>query len=193
MDRLAAAARPGQGAQTLAATPGSVKQKASVVTLTLFDVRAAQASGVPLGETMHATGRDAELLERSLREVSGDGRYRLQRIAMPLLAWLGHPTGGGEGLVWSLFAVGVLALLLGHARPLVGQDEHEVLGRHVADVGAALVQLEQEIGFARHVDAIEAALSSAARLAWTVLIAGHAMSGHRCLSRSRILGAPQLG
>ncbi len=40
-------------------------------------------------------------------------RYRLQH---PLLSWLGwalHPTGGGAGLIWSLFAVGVAGLFLG--------------------------------------------------------------------------------
>jgi ABC-2 type transport system ATP-binding protein len=35
---------------------------------------------VAFGETLHATGRDPALLERSLRAATGDGPYRLQRI-----------------------------------------------------------------------------------------------------------------
>jgi len=40
-------------------------------------------------------------------------RYRLQHPLLPWLAWLGHPTGGGDGLLVSLFVVGALALLGG--------------------------------------------------------------------------------
>jgi len=40
-------------------------------------------------------------------------RYRLQRILFPWLAWALHPSGGGTGLVWAMFAVGVLGVLAG--------------------------------------------------------------------------------
>jgi hypothetical protein len=40
-------------------------------------------------------------------------RYRLQRILFPWLGWALHPTGGGEGLVWALFAVGVVGVFAG--------------------------------------------------------------------------------
>ncbi|MEZ5144804.1 MAG: hypothetical protein R2726_20160 [Acidimicrobiales bacterium] len=40
-------------------------------------------------------------------------RYRLQRIAFPLAAWVLHPTGGGVGLEWAMFAVGVASILGG--------------------------------------------------------------------------------
>src|SRR4051812_19502537 len=40
-------------------------------------------------------------------------RYRLQRILFPWLAWALQPTGGGEGLVWAMFAVGVAGVLAG--------------------------------------------------------------------------------
>lgn len=40
-------------------------------------------------------------------------RYRLQRMAYPLTAWVLHPSGGGEGLVLALFAVGVAAVFAG--------------------------------------------------------------------------------
>lgn len=39
--------------------------------------------------------------------------YRLQRLGYPLASWLLHPTGGGWGLLWSMFAVGVLSVFLG--------------------------------------------------------------------------------
>ncbi len=40
-------------------------------------------------------------------------RYRLQHPLLSWLGWIGHPSGGGDGLVGSLFVVGVLALLGG--------------------------------------------------------------------------------
>jgi hypothetical protein len=40
-------------------------------------------------------------------------RYRLQRPLYPVLAWALHPTGGGTGLVYALFAVGVVAAIAG--------------------------------------------------------------------------------
>ena len=40
-------------------------------------------------------------------------RYRMQRVLLPVLAWLLHPSGGGNGLVWALVAIGVASLLLG--------------------------------------------------------------------------------
>ena len=40
-------------------------------------------------------------------------RYRLQRILFPWLSWLLHPSGGGEGLIWAMFAVGVAGVLAG--------------------------------------------------------------------------------
>lgn len=38
--------------------------------------------------------------------------YRLQRPLFPLLAWALHPSGGGTGLVFALFVVGVGSVLL---------------------------------------------------------------------------------
>jgi len=40
-------------------------------------------------------------------------RYRLQRTLFPWLAWALHPTGGGEGLVWAMFIVGVIGVFAG--------------------------------------------------------------------------------
>ena len=40
-------------------------------------------------------------------------RYRLQRIGFPLAVWALHPVGGGPGLMWTMFAVGVAGLFGG--------------------------------------------------------------------------------
>ncbi|MDX6571380.1 MAG: hypothetical protein QOC86_536, partial [Gaiellales bacterium] len=40
-------------------------------------------------------------------------RYRLQRPLLPWLAWILHPGGGGEGLVWAFVLVNVLAIVGG--------------------------------------------------------------------------------
>ncbi len=55
-------------------------------------------------QPMHPTKAAAEL-DRP--------RYRLQRIGFPWLVWVLHPTGGGLGLIWSMFAVGVAGVLAG--------------------------------------------------------------------------------
>jgi hypothetical protein len=39
--------------------------------------------------------------------------YRLGRPALPWLAWALHPSGGGPGLVWAMFAVGVAGVFAG--------------------------------------------------------------------------------
>jgi len=52
----------------------------------------------------------------SLAESAGSfdiPRYRMQRILFPVAVWALHPTGGGPGLVWTMFAVNVAGLLLG--------------------------------------------------------------------------------
>ncbi len=40
-------------------------------------------------------------------------RYRLQRIAFPLIVWILHPQGGGQGLVTATVLVGAFALFAG--------------------------------------------------------------------------------
>lgn len=39
-------------------------------------------------------------------------RYRLQRPLLPWLAWLGHPTGGGTGLIASFAVIGLVSIAL---------------------------------------------------------------------------------
>lgn len=64
------------------------------------------------GAYFYAVARDPFDLKTAAAYIDAP-RYRLQRIAYPLLAWVLHPTGGGPGLVWAMFAVGVLAVFAG--------------------------------------------------------------------------------
>lgn len=64
------------------------------------------------GQMVYAVARDPWPVDAAAPALDRP-RYRLQR---PLLPWLGaalHPGGGGEGLVWALFAVGTVGILLG--------------------------------------------------------------------------------
>jgi len=73
---------------------------------------AVRAGGGHDGAFFYAIARDPWHLDANSDALDAP-RYRTQRILFPLLGWLGHPTGGGQGLVLSLFAVGVLALFVG--------------------------------------------------------------------------------
>jgi hypothetical protein len=64
------------------------------------------------GQQFYAVARDPFRLDRVARSLDRP-RYRLQRPLYPWLAWMLHPTGGGIGLVWALFAVGLGATVLG--------------------------------------------------------------------------------
>ncbi len=63
------------------------------------------------GQQFYAIARDPLHLDRVSRSLDRP-RYRLQRPLFPVLAWLFHPSGGGPGLIWALFGVGVAGLLL---------------------------------------------------------------------------------
>ncbi len=64
------------------------------------------------GQQFYAIARDPLNLERVAEDLDRP-RYRLQRIAFPLTAWLLHPQGGGDGLVMAVFATGAVAVLVG--------------------------------------------------------------------------------
>lgn len=64
------------------------------------------------GAYFYVIARDPFDLDQVAAHVDGP-RYRLQRIAFPMAAWVLHPTGGGDGLVWAMFAVGVASLVGG--------------------------------------------------------------------------------
>lgn len=61
------------------------------------------------GQQFYAVARNPFDLDEAAEHLDRP-RYRLQRPLYSWLAWLGHPTGGGTGLIWSLFAVNVAAV-----------------------------------------------------------------------------------
>jgi hypothetical protein len=74
---------------------------------------------VELPDTIGLDGQQFYVIARNpfhAREVApllDRPRYRLQRPLLPWLAWLVHPTGGGDGLVWAFVLVNVLAIFAG--------------------------------------------------------------------------------
>ncbi len=73
---------------------------------------AVRAGGGHDGAYFYAVARDPFDLDAAAASIDAP-RYRLQRIIYPVLAWLLHPTGGGDGLVWAMFSVGAIAVLAG--------------------------------------------------------------------------------
>jgi len=64
------------------------------------------------GPMFYAVARDPFDLDRAAESLDRP-RYRLQHPLFSWLAWVGSPSGGGEPLARSFFAVGVLALVAG--------------------------------------------------------------------------------
>lgn len=73
---------------------------------------ALNAGGQHDGHYFYLMARAPMHLDSSAPYVDFTG-YRLGRPVMAWAAWALHPTGGGWGLVWALFAVGVGSLVLG--------------------------------------------------------------------------------
>ena len=75
--------------------------------------------GYPQAEAGRHDGREFYVIARQPMHPTSAAagldrpRYRLQRVLFPWLAWALHPSGGGEGLVWAMFAVGVLGVFAG--------------------------------------------------------------------------------
>lgn len=61
------------------------------------------------GQQFYAVARDPFDLEAAAAHL-GRPRYRLQRPLLSWLAWVGHPFGGGTGLIASFAAVGLAAV-----------------------------------------------------------------------------------
>lgn len=62
------------------------------------------------GQQYYAIAREPMHLD-AIGESVPRTRYVAQRIAFPLAAWMLHPSGGGDGLVWAMAAVGALSVL----------------------------------------------------------------------------------
>ncbi len=63
------------------------------------------------GQQYYAVARSPFDLEETATHLDRP-RYRLQRPLLPWLAWLGHPTGGGDGLILSFVVVGLASIAL---------------------------------------------------------------------------------
>lgn len=61
------------------------------------------------GQQFYAVARNPFDLDEAAEHLDRP-RYRLQRPLLSWLAWIGHPTGGGHGLIWSLVVVNVAAI-----------------------------------------------------------------------------------
>ncbi|HTY62181.1 MAG TPA: hypothetical protein VMG30_07965 [Acidobacteriota bacterium] len=66
------------------------------------------------GQQFYAIARQPLHLNRVAPDLDRP-RYRLQRIAFPLIVWMLHPQGGGKGLVTATIVVGALSLFAGGA------------------------------------------------------------------------------
>lgn len=64
------------------------------------------------GQQFYAVARSPFDLDAAAENLDRP-RYRLQRMAFPLLAWALHPSGGGTGLVAAFLVVGVVAVAVG--------------------------------------------------------------------------------
>lgn len=72
-------------------------------------------SGLGLdGQLAYAIARDPLPIDAPAEHLDRP-RYRLQRPLLPYLAAVVHPVGGGMGLVWALFAVGLAGVAAGAA------------------------------------------------------------------------------
>lgn len=60
------------------------------------------------GQQFYAIARNPFDLDETSEQLDRP-RYRLQRPLLSWLGWVGHPSGGGQGLIWSLVAVNALA------------------------------------------------------------------------------------
>lgn len=70
------------------------------------------AGGKHDGAYYYVIARDPFDLDAASEQLDGP-QYRLQRIGFPMVAWVLHPIGGGPGLMWAMFAVGVISLVGG--------------------------------------------------------------------------------
>lgn len=83
----------------------------SALIATDFPDQAQFTYGESDGPMFYAVARDFWDLDRAAESLDRP-RYRLTRPAYPFFGWLLHPTGGGDGLVVSLFVVNVAAMFI---------------------------------------------------------------------------------
>ena len=91
--------------------PGTEGPSAEVVARDFPEVEPPAGSGLD-GQQYYAIARDPLHLDRTADQLDNP-RYRFQRPLLPWVAWAVQPTGGGLGLVWALFAVGLVGIVVG--------------------------------------------------------------------------------
>lgn len=100
----------GQGATRLL-RPGTTGPGSSLL-MRDFPGAAHQTDDGLDGVWFYAIARQPMHLRAAARDLDRP-RYRAQRILLPLLAWAVHPSGGGRGLIYSLFAVNLMFVFIG--------------------------------------------------------------------------------
>jgi hypothetical protein len=103
--------RSGNGNPVSLINPGADGPSAAAVEADFPDLELPPGLGHD-GQQFYAIARDPFPPKASAPYLDRP-RYRLQRPLYPWLAWLLHPTGGGTGLIFALFAVGFAATVLG--------------------------------------------------------------------------------
>lgn len=90
--------------------PGALGPSVAVFEADFPDQEILSSTGLD-GQQFYAVARNPLDLDEAAQHLDRP-RYRLQRPLLSWLAWLGHPVGGGTGLILSLFVVNVLAVAL---------------------------------------------------------------------------------
>lgn len=88
--------------------PGEQGPSAEVFHEDFPDEELLTSSGLD-GQQFYAVARNPFDLDEAAEQLDRP-RYRLQRPLLSWLAWIGHPSGGGHGLIWSLVAVNAIAI-----------------------------------------------------------------------------------
>ncbi len=91
--------------------PGTKGPSTQAVARDFPDVEQPNGDGLD-GQQYYAIARDPLHLDRTADQLDNP-RYRLQRPLLPWTAWLFQPAGGGLGLVYALFVVGLVAIFCG--------------------------------------------------------------------------------
>lgn len=91
--------------------PGLDGPSSEVVAVDFPEIEQPDGDGLD-GQQYYAIARDPLHLDQTADQLDNP-RYRLQRPLLPWTAWLLQPTGGGLGLVYALFLVGLVAVFAG--------------------------------------------------------------------------------
>jgi hypothetical protein len=91
--------------------PGADGPSTDAVAADFPEIEQPDGSGLD-GQQYYAIARNPLHLDEVADQLDNP-RYRLQRPLLPWAAWLLQPTGGGIGLVWALFGVGVASVFVG--------------------------------------------------------------------------------